>query len=191
MSRDRDPFDRTLQTLRQRLAASRPLQGAPLAVNALAAEFGVSSTPVREVLARLAGEGLIAHTVAGYAGVTHGREGLAELYRLAGILAEAVVADPAAAATLPNLDTGADAFDQALASGANGAMTAALRRVRAQLAPFAAAEVLVLGQGDREAFNAVVAQGASRRTLTAQVRRYFRRRARRSGDILARALGLA
>ncbi|KRA67050.1 hypothetical protein ASD89_02170 [Caulobacter sp. Root656] len=192
MGRDRDPFDRTLQTLRERLATSRPLQGAPLAVNVLAAEFGVSPTPVREVLARLAGEGLITHTLAGYVGVTHGRESLADLYGLAEILAGAAVAQAAPAPmALGSGALGTDAFDQALASAANRAVAAALRRVRAQLAPFGQAERLVLGDQDRAAFNANAAQGASPAALAAQARRYFRRRARRSGDILTRALGLA
>ncbi|MGR4863180.1 GntR family transcriptional regulator [Caulobacter sp. LARHSG274] len=191
MGRDRDPFDRTLQTLRERLARSGPLQGAPLAVNGLAAEFGVSQTPVREVLARLAGEGLIVHTLAGYAGVTHGRESLADLYGLAEILAGAAVAGASPALASAGARSDLDAFDQALASGANRAVAAALDRARAQLAPFGQAERLVLGDQDRTAFNAAAARGAGPAVLAAQARRYFRRRARRAGDILARALGLA
>jgi hypothetical protein len=84
--RDRDPFDRTLETLRGRLAQAGPMQGAPLPISALAEELGVSPTPVREVLARLAGEELIVRTPHGYAALLHDPARVAELYELASVI---------------------------------------------------------------------------------------------------------
>ncbi len=86
MGRDRDPFDRTMDALRQRLEAAGPLQGRPLAINALASQLGVSQTPVREVLARLAGEGLVVRTPSGYAGITYDAARVVELYDLCRLL---------------------------------------------------------------------------------------------------------
>ena len=93
MGRDRDPFDRALTALRARLVRSGPLQGAPLLVTTLAGELGVSPTPVREALAWLAGEGVIARRSGGYAAQVHDRQSLMRLYGLAGLLADAVLAD--------------------------------------------------------------------------------------------------
>jgi DNA-binding GntR family transcriptional regulator len=65
LGRDRDPFERTIDALRHRLVEAGPLQGRPLAINALAVELDVSQTPVREALARLVGEGLVVRTALG------------------------------------------------------------------------------------------------------------------------------
>jgi len=51
--------DRVYATLRDFLRAGRILTGQPLQEAALAAQLGVSRTPVREALARLASEGLV------------------------------------------------------------------------------------------------------------------------------------
>lgn len=51
--------DRVYTTLRQYLRAGRIPHGQPLQEAALAAQLGVSRTPVREALARLASEGLV------------------------------------------------------------------------------------------------------------------------------------
>jgi len=185
--RDRDPFDRTLETLRQRLARAGPLQGAALPIAGLAEELGVSTTPVREVLARLAGEGLVVRTPHGYAALLHDPVRVAELYELAGVLVVAVV--QARGADLTTFDQ-----DNPLASArgaANGALVRACARVEAQLAPLAAAEAKLFGapalargaggQGRRELGKAGLARA---------VRRHFARRAAQSGRILAVALGL-
>lgn len=59
MAQNRDQFAFVLAALRQRLRSGACVQGEPLTVNDLAATWGVSATPVREALARLAGEGLV------------------------------------------------------------------------------------------------------------------------------------
>jgi len=51
--------DRVYDTLREYLRAGRLAKGQPLQEAALAAQLGVSRTPVREALARLASEGLV------------------------------------------------------------------------------------------------------------------------------------
>jgi len=182
--RDRDPFDRTLETLRRRLSQAGPLQGAPLPISALAEELGVSPTPVREVLARLAGEELIVRTPQGYAALLHDPAHVAELYELAGVLAVAAVQSR-------GVDLGA--FDPADPLGSaqavpNRALGRACARVQAQLAPLAAAEAQLLGGGGDGARSG--AAGLGRAVLVRAVRRHFSRRAAQSGRILAVALGL-
>uniref|UniRef100_B0T8M1 Transcriptional regulator, GntR family n=1 Tax=Caulobacter sp. (strain K31) TaxID=366602 RepID=B0T8M1_CAUSK len=195
MGRDRDPFDRALIALRARLVRTGPLQGAPLLVTPLAAELGVSPTPVREALAWLAGEGVIARRAGGYAAQIHDRESLARLYALAGLLADAVLAeaplpsDARARLVIPLGDPLAE-----LSAEPASILDAVLARIQAQLAPFRVAEDAVLSDADRVAITTTVARmgtrDEARRALRAQVRRYYRRRQRHAGEILGRSLGL-
>lgn len=188
MGRDRDPYDRTMAALRARLVDAGPLQGATLPINGLASELGVSPTPVREALARLAGEGLITRTAAGYAGTVHDPASLAELYRLARVLALALVA--ASPAPCPSSGGGiaADPLAGLERSGENRALAEAFRRVRAQLAPFAVGEALVFADLETEgrALAGDLARGRGARRLG----RYYERRARASSRILVASLGL-
>lgn len=55
----RDPYGQALNTLRRLAFEGRFGWGAPVVIKDLAAEIGLSPTPVREALARLSGEGLI------------------------------------------------------------------------------------------------------------------------------------
>lgn len=59
MAQNRDQFALVAAGLRERLRSGAHVQGEPLTVNDLASAFGGSATPVREALARLAGEGLV------------------------------------------------------------------------------------------------------------------------------------
>lgn len=176
MGRDRDPFDRALETLRARLTNGGPLQGEALPVNVLAAELGVSPTPVREALSRLAGEGLVARTSAGYTGLIHDAASLAELYGLTGLLALALLreVDPP-----PPPDMGVPAMLVDLAARAdNRVLATEVMRFKAQLAPFAEAE--------RRCLSADPPAAAG--SLSQTVRRYYARRVRRSSAILGAAI---
>ncbi len=177
MGRDRDPFERTLSALRETVVEQGPLQGAPLAVNAIAARLGVSPTPVREALSRLAGEGLVAHTLAGYAGVEHDAHSLAGLYGLTSVLSLSLVR-ARDAAKLEGASLIA-AIDDLVRRADNQALGGALSRVMAQLAPFAAAERACLSP---ERWPPAAGEHPE------YVRRYYARRARRSSDILAAAI---
>ncbi len=174
MGRDRDPFERTLAALRRRLAERGPLQGAPLPVAGLAAELGVSPTPVREALARLSGEELVARSGAGYAGLVHDRESLAGLYALAGLLATAAIVGTKDGDLVASPDAGL--LEQLARSTTNPAIAVSLRRVAAQLAPFAVAEADLFGEQVP-----VLSVG--------ELRRHYRRRMRRASEILRQALG--
>lgn len=55
----KDPFTAALEALRRQLRFGRFVMGEPLTISDLAHELGLSATPVREALSRLAGEGLI------------------------------------------------------------------------------------------------------------------------------------
>lgn len=190
MGRDRDPFHRSYETLRRRLTDRPGAAVGPLAVLPLAAALGVSPTPVREALAHLSGEGLVAHGTSGYAGVVHDRASLADLYELAAVLVVAAIEAGLAPISISVASAELDALDQLAQRASNRALGAAIARVLAQLAPFAAAEIHVLGEAGRTGLAALLSEGAASPLLTRAVRAYFRRRARRSGDILVSALGL-
>lgn len=59
MNERRDPFGQALAQIRQRLRLGRHVLGEQLMITELARELHLSSTPIREALSRLAGEGLI------------------------------------------------------------------------------------------------------------------------------------
>jgi DNA-binding GntR family transcriptional regulator len=77
-----DQFAVALEGLRERLRTPAGVRGESLTVNELAAACGVSTTPVREALAQLAGEGLIEdRRRRGYYAWRLDASDLADLYR--------------------------------------------------------------------------------------------------------------
>lgn len=81
--RERDPFQVALECLLAAVGSGRCGWGEPLVVTALAAQLGLSPTPVREALARLSGEGLIEHRPGrGYWTPRPTAQDIAGLYRL-------------------------------------------------------------------------------------------------------------
>lgn len=193
MGRDRDPFDRTVAYLRERLADWRPLQGAVISINGLAQTLDLSHTLVREALATLAGEGLIVRTPSGYSGTTFTPTALAAHYDLAELLAGRAIASLADQAWMEQREE-AD-LDLAIAylveRGGEVALREAFRRVDAQLAPFRkAAEAVVSDRARSMArFQAAWAAG-DRRGLGAITRVHYARRKRAVSRILATAIGL-
>lgn len=192
MGRDRDPFDRTIAFVRERVAALPPLQGATIPINGLAKQLNVSQTPVREALATLAGEGLIMRTDAGYAGATLDPKTLASHYDLAEVLVARAIADLDGMrmdlSTAPSFEI---ALDQLVVVRGASAIREAYRRVAAQLTPFIAAAALVTGDGQTALPRLVLAfDGLDRRQRTFAIRGPLQRRQRSATRILAAALGL-
>jgi DNA-binding transcriptional ArsR family regulator len=93
MSINRDQFAVVLAELRGRLREGAWVEGEPLTVGELANECGVSQTPVREALARLAGEGLVEDRRGrGYFSRRIDGAELADLYRAQKILGRVALA---------------------------------------------------------------------------------------------------
>ncbi|ASD26247.1 GntR family transcriptional regulator [Brevundimonas diminuta] len=65
MARNRDPFTQALSSLRERIQSGELTAGAAVIVMDEAARLGLSTTPVREALARLSGEGLVERAPSG------------------------------------------------------------------------------------------------------------------------------
>jgi DNA-binding transcriptional MocR family regulator len=85
---NRDQFAVALATLRRRFREGEWIQGEPLPVAELAERCGVSATPIREALSRLAGEGLVEDRRGrGYHAQRLDGVDLADLYRSQHLLA--------------------------------------------------------------------------------------------------------
>ncbi|WP_343698922.1 GntR family transcriptional regulator [Caulobacter sp.] len=189
MGRDRDEFERTIEALRQRLISAGPLQGAPLLINLLAADLGVSQTPVREALAWLAGEGLIGRTRSGYVGAAYDADELAQCYELALLLVLAAHRrTPSGAVILPDRVEAHDVMARIIERGGNRAFQTAFARVWTAVAPLAADEAAICGDALEEGERLAVAQGHGDQAFVRAVRRYYGRRIERSAEILAHGL---
>jgi DNA-binding IscR family transcriptional regulator len=89
---NRDQFAVVLTALRARVREGEWVEGEPLTVSDLAGECGVSPTPVREALARLAGEGLVEDRRGrGYYARRIDTVELVDLYRAQQMLCQAAV----------------------------------------------------------------------------------------------------
>lgn len=65
MARNRDPFTQALSSLRDRILSGALRGGCPVIVQDEARRLQVSTTPIREALARLSGEGLVERATSG------------------------------------------------------------------------------------------------------------------------------
>ena len=148
--KDRDPYHSALNALAGFAAAGRFGWGEPLVATALAEELRLSPTPVREALARLAGEGVIEHRPGrGYFAPSPTASDIADLYELhrrlthwALDVAPAAASRPAEAPSPPDLRLEILYATTAAAAGAD-ILTRAHRRVMLQLRPIRAVEAAV------------------------------------------------
>ncbi|MBX9615924.1 MAG: GntR family transcriptional regulator [Caulobacteraceae bacterium] len=148
MARNRDPFATALRTLRDRAIAGAFSPGKPIIILDEAQALGLSTTPIREALAWLGGEGLIDRAPAGgYAGLRLDAAGLVGRYRLRlhcldrGLRCSAgwPLAETATTAT----DT-TQLFRHVVAGAADSTLIATYDRVQATIERFSAAEVRIL-----------------------------------------------
>ena len=65
MARNRDPFTQALASLRERIHSGALAGGPPVIVQDEAQRLRLSTTPIREALARLSGEGLVERAASG------------------------------------------------------------------------------------------------------------------------------
>jgi DNA-binding GntR family transcriptional regulator len=82
LDRPRSLGDRTYAALRTHLLSGRFSGGEPLPETTLAAQLGVSRTPVREALARLASEGLLASVGRSFVLPALSRDDIDDIYEL-------------------------------------------------------------------------------------------------------------
>ena len=129
----KDPFSAALDALRDQLRRGRLVSGEPLTITDLAHDLGLSATPVREALSRLAGERLIEDRRGrGYFAPRFDVSDLVELYGLRRLyLVEALASDggppsfPPPEASDPGLPPSAQmvqAFDWIVARAGNRAL---------------------------------------------------------------------
>ncbi|MFN3668445.1 MAG: GntR family transcriptional regulator [Brevundimonas sp.] len=145
----RDPYHLAVAALTDLASAGRFGWGRPLAATALAAELGLSPTPVREALARLAGEGVLEHRPGhGYFAPSPTASDIADLYelhwRLSGWAIERISpgSRPASAEAAPRPRIEAF-YDRLVASAGNDVLDRVYRRAALQLRPVRQAERLV------------------------------------------------
>lgn len=81
--KERDPYHLALTTLANFAGEGRFGWGEPLVVTGLAEELGLSPTPIREAMARLAGEGMLEHRPGrGYFAPSPTASDIADLYEM-------------------------------------------------------------------------------------------------------------
>lgn len=146
MARHRDPFATALRTLRERAIAGVFSPGKPIIILDEAQALGLSTTPVREALAWLGGEGLIARAPAGgYAGLQLEPAGLASRYRLRLHCLEKGLEGPAPGISLPQPTDQTQFFRHIVAGAADPSLTTTYDRIQATIERFAEAEARLLG----------------------------------------------
>lgn len=158
MSERDQPLSAVLSQLRAELRDGRHPPGEPLSISGLAARLGFSPTPVREALAHLAGEGLVAERRRhGYFAAPLDAEGLAERYRLHQLYVFAALEAPKphrlAAfrdARPASGDPTEELFGEIVAAASDGTLADAHRRLGDQLAAARCAERRLWGNLETE-----------------------------------------
>ncbi|MFK4057959.1 hypothetical protein [Brevundimonas sp. NPDC046655] len=146
MARNRDPFANALRTLRERAIAGVFSPGKPIIILDEAQALGLSTTPVREALAWLGGEGLISRAPAGgYAGLSLDPMGLVGRYRLRLHCLETGLSSAATLNTFQPDAEPARLFRHIVAGAADPALMGLYDRTQNVLQRFAGAEAKLLG----------------------------------------------
>lgn len=168
MDRPRDPFGVAVAAIRERMRSGRLVQGEQLRVSDLTRDLRLSATPVREALARVAGEGLIEdRRGAGYFAWRLDAVDLAELYALQAAYLRAAL-DAPGPRPQDGAPGGADPFEAAetlMLAVIQRGRSQALRRVHLRLAdllaPARRVEPRVLADLARETQDLAAALGAA------------------------------
>lgn len=195
--RPKDPFSAALDALRLQLRGGRLILGEPLTITNLAEDLGLSATPVREALSRLAGEGLIEDRRGrGYFARRVDVADLVELYGLrclylvgalrneAGGVAQGVGDRQRAFGGAASTGGLMERFDHLMAQAGNRALLDAYKLVTDRLAPAMAVEVSILSSDDDvEAFDAAVSV-SDRAALEHLVTAHHRARQVAAGEIV-------
>lgn len=201
MSERRDPFGLALGHVRQQLASGVIWPGQALIIQDLAAELKLSPTPVREALARLAGEGLIeVRRGGGYQLWTADAVDLADLYEAhqCALLSSLriLVSEPGRRRSVQDGTDGAPAveateaaFDALVRACGNRMLLAWRRRLAQRLTWARRAEALVFEDAEAEARSlledlAETSDPADQARIVAA----FHRRRRDGAELIARAL---
>jgi len=195
-----ESFRHALGVLRSRLAGGAYPPETRLAAADLAAELGLSPTPMREVLARFVGEGLLVDRPGqGVFVPRHSAREIADLYRLS--LAHVQIAlqtRPAGdgVADRPRRPTPRDAESAIAAADAllgrwvmecgSPLLARAYGRLQRQLAPVRRVEGQVLNDLAVEYAGLAAQAGLSAAQRLARVRGYFRRRIRNASRLAER-----
>lgn len=194
-----EPSRVALAELRRRLAAGDYRPGARLAAADLAAEFGLSPTPLREALARLCGEGILEDRrgLGVFVPRLLGRD-VADLYRLSsahvqvalGRAAEPVLPPQTTAAPDgPEIVRATDRLFSAWIAQAQGRLLAeAFAKLQLQLAPLRLAEPAVL-QDLAQEWAELTDPDLARAERLALTRAYHRRRVRAAARLADAAFG--
>jgi DNA-binding Lrp family transcriptional regulator len=197
-----EPFHLALASLRERLRTGALAPGARVAAVELADSLGLSATPVREALSRLAGEGLLEDRRGqGYFVRLPGAADIADLYRLS--LAHLLIAAeprrlqrlPAAPRPGPPVEAAGEGgpfgpvdavealFRSWVAASGSRALVTAFRIVQLQLGPVRRLEGAVLGDLAGEARALAGLAAAPRAERLAGLRRFHAARIREAGRL--------
>lgn len=185
MPRARDPFSLALGDIRDRVTQGVYGPGAPVVIIDEARRLNLSTTPVREALAWICGEGLLERAPrAGYLAPRLDAALLRDRYwlRLRVLTTSLELTADLDAAAAPSGDpTGEDAvrdlFDRLVRATGNRALVETFRRVDAQLRILGGAEARVFGDAPEEALELGRIEGmGSRIGLAAAIEAYHRRR---------------
>jgi len=154
MARDRDPFSLALQTLRRLAGEGVFAPDRPIVILDEARRLKLSTTPIREALAWLGGEGMIERAPnGGYMGLRQDVASVASRYRLRHQLLSAAIADddrPLAGWTPDATVSLQDMFSTLVRLRGDDVLWRAYDRVARQLAWLAAAEAAVIPGFDRD-----------------------------------------